>query len=155
MGEAQGPSGGRDEGISSRAADNCNEEELVKNSLVFHLREISRVLFRNYASRPMNIVERLLRDLLKRKDISGIAIPLIVRFDICLKKKRKKERKGREVVIIFLSSKRDKESSSDYLSKSYAIFDNYSLSFERMPTTMRVLGKDLDLDSQRYDTPQT
>lgn len=88
------PSGGRNEGISSRAADNCNEEELVKNSLVFQLREISRVLFRNYASRPMNIIERPLRDLLKRKDISGIAIPLIVRFDICLKKRRKERGKA-------------------------------------------------------------
>lgn len=51
VGKAHGRSGGRDEGISSRAADNYNEEELVKNSLVFHLRGISRVLFRNYASR--------------------------------------------------------------------------------------------------------
>lgn len=79
VGKTHGRSGGHDEGILSRAADNCNEEELVKNSLVFHLRGISRV---SKLCFPMNIIERLLRDLLKRKDIF-IAIPLIVRFDIC------------------------------------------------------------------------
>lgn len=78
---------------------------------LFHLREISRALFRNYASR--------LHTSLKRKDTSS-SFPSIVRFDISVKKGGKVARK--EYIIIFLSANEISNlrvSFTDYLESDY------------------------------------